>query len=171
MTSQYRDAGQANAYHQFQYHFPEKTLAGNTIIVAGGSGGSGAATVALLAVEGAHLVVGYRANHEPAEALRRAIESSCGCRISLVAGDIASAAVREAYLVAAQKTPAPLAGVVVFPGDPARAPFENLNRETLLASLESNHVGPIHLAREIGAVMESTRSRTEKGKCQNTPAC
>ena len=38
MTSQYWDAGQANAYHQFQYHFPEKTLAGNTIIVAGGSG-------------------------------------------------------------------------------------------------------------------------------------
>ena len=174
MTSQYWDAVQAHAYHEFQYHFPEKTLAGKAIIVAGGSGGSGglgAATVASLAREGAHLVVGYLANRKPAEALRRAIESSCGCSISLVAGDIASAAVREAYLVVAEKTAAPLASAVVFPGDPARAPFENLNRETLLASLESNHVGPIHLAKEIGAVMESTRSRTEKGKCQNTPAC
>src|SRR5580698_7257697 len=158
MTSQYWDAVQAHAYHEFQYHFPEKTLAGKTIIVAGGLG---AATVASLAREGAHLVVGYLANRKPAEALRRAIESSCGCGISLVAGDIASAAVREAYLVVAEKTAAPLASAVVFPGDPARAPFENLNRETLLASLESNHVGPIHLAKEIGAVMESTRSRTE----------
>jgi NADPH:quinone reductase-like Zn-dependent oxidoreductase len=143
MTSQYWDAGQAHAYHEFQYHFPEKTLAGKTIIVAGGSGGLGAATVALLARVGAHLVV----------------------------GDTASAEVREAYLAAAQKIVAPLAGIAVFPGDPARVAFENLNRETLLASLESNYVGRILSAKEIGAVMECSRSRTEKGKCQNTPAC
>jgi NADPH:quinone reductase-like Zn-dependent oxidoreductase len=66
MTSQYRDASQAHAYHEFQYHFPEKTLAGKTIIVAGGSGGLGAATVGLLARAGTHLVVGYRANRDRA---------------------------------------------------------------------------------------------------------
>src|SRR5208282_6020348 len=137
MTSQYWDAGQAHAYHEFQYHFPEKTLGGKTVIVAGGSGGLGAATVALLAREGAHLVVGYCANRERAEALRHAIESTYACRISLGAGAIASAAVREAYFVAAQKIGAPLVGVAIFPGDPARAAFEDLNRETLLASLES----------------------------------
>jgi 3-oxoacyl-[acyl-carrier protein] reductase len=157
MASQYWDAGQAHAYHEFQYHFPEKTLAGKTIIVAGGTGGLGAATVASLAREGAHLVVGYRANRERAEVLRRAIESTYSCSISLVAGDIASADVREAYLAAAQKIGAPLAGVVIFPGDPARVAFENLNRETLLASLESNYVGPILLAKEVGAVMESSK--------------
>jgi NAD(P)-dependent dehydrogenase (short-subunit alcohol dehydrogenase family) len=156
MTSQYWDAGQAHAYHEFQYHFPEKTLAGKTIIVAGGSGGLGAATVASLAQEGAHLVVGYRANRERAEALRRAIESNHGCSISLVAGDIASVEVREAYLAAARKIAAPLAGVAIFAGNPARVAFENLNRETLLASLESNYVGPILLAKEIGSVMESS---------------
>ncbi len=37
MTSQYWDAGQARAYHEFRYHFPEKTLAGKTISVAGGA--------------------------------------------------------------------------------------------------------------------------------------
>jgi 3-oxoacyl-[acyl-carrier protein] reductase len=156
MTSQYWDAGQAHAYHEFQYQFPEKTLAGKTVIVAGGSGGLGPAPVALLAREGAHLVVGYRANRERAEALRQAIESTCRCSISLVAGDIASADVREAYLVAAQKIGAPLAGGAIFPGDPARADFEDLNRETLLASLESNYLGPILLAKEIGAAMESS---------------
>src|SRR5271163_4667037 len=113
MTSQYWDAAQAHAYHEFQYHFPEKTLAGKTIIVAGGSGGLGAATVALLAREGAHVVVGYRTNHERAEALRHAMKSSFSCALSLVAGDIASAAVREAYLAAAQQFGAPLAGLAV----------------------------------------------------------
>jgi NAD(P)-dependent dehydrogenase (short-subunit alcohol dehydrogenase family) len=156
MTSQYWDAGQAQAYHEFRYHFPEKAFAGKTVVVAGGAGGLGAATVALLAHEGAHLVVGYRANRERAEALRDAMESSFACSLSLVAGDIASAEVRLAYLAAAQKFAAPLAGVAIFPGDPARVAFENLNRETLLASLESNYVGPILLARELGSTMESS---------------
>jgi NAD(P)-dependent dehydrogenase (short-subunit alcohol dehydrogenase family) len=156
MTSQYWDAGQAQTYHEFRYQFPEKALAGKTVVVAGGAGGLGAATVALLAREGAHLVVGYRANRERAEALRRAMESSFACSLSLVAGDIASAEVRLAYLAAAQKFAAPLAGVAIFPGDPARVAFENLNRETLLASLESNYVGPILLARELGTTMESS---------------
>ncbi len=84
------------------------------------------------------------------------MESSSVARVSLVAGDIASAAVREAYLDAAQKLAAPLAGVAIFPGDPARVAFENLNRETLLASLESNYVGPILLAKELGTTMESS---------------
>jgi NAD(P)-dependent dehydrogenase (short-subunit alcohol dehydrogenase family) len=158
MTSQYCDAGQADAYHESQYHFPEKAPAGTTI-VAGGSGSLRAASVALLAREVAHLIVGYRSNRERAEALRQAIESTYSCSISLVAGDIASAQVRDAYLAAAQKFAAPLAGVAIFPDDPARVAFENLNRETLLASLESNYAGPILLAREIGTVREATLRR------------
>ncbi|MFZ3214705.1 MAG: SDR family oxidoreductase [Candidatus Acidiferrales bacterium] len=154
MISQFWDAAQARAYHEFQYHFPEKTLAGRTLIVAGGSGGLGAATVALLAREGAHLVVGFRANRERAEALRRALEASFPCSITLVEGDIAAAEVRQAYLSAAARIAAPLAGAAIFPGDPARVAFENLNRETLLASLESNYVGPVLLARELGESME-----------------
>src|ERR1700679_2059775 len=156
MTSQYWDAAQARAYHEFRYRFPEASLGGKTVVVAGGSGGLGASTVALLAREGTHLIVGYRANRERAEALRAAIESSYGSTVSLVAGDIASAAVREAFLTAAQKFSAPLAGVAIFPGDPARVAFEDLNRETLLASVESNYLGPVLLAKELGAAMESS---------------
>jgi len=156
MTSQYWDAGQVHAYHEFQYHFPEKALADKTIVVTGGSGGLSAATVALLAREGAHLVVRYRTNRERAEALRHAVESTFGYSLSLVAGDIASAEVRKAYLTAAQKIGALLAGVAIFPGDPARVAFENLNRETLLASLESNYVRPILRAIELGTTMESS---------------
>jgi len=39
MTSQCWDAGQAHAYHEFQYHFPEQALARKAIVVAGGTGG------------------------------------------------------------------------------------------------------------------------------------
>jgi NAD(P)-dependent dehydrogenase (short-subunit alcohol dehydrogenase family) len=154
MTSQYWNEAKAAAYHQFRYEFPERTLSGKAVIVAGGSGGLGAATVALLAREGARVVVGYRANRERAEALRGSIEAHFPGTISLVAGDIAAPGVRRAYLAAAEKTGAPLAGAAIFPGDPARVAFEDLNRETMLASLESNYAGPALLAKEIGEAME-----------------
>ena len=136
MTSPYWNESQAVGYQEFRYDLPDRTLSGKTVIVAGGSGGLGAATVALLAREGAHLIVGYLANRERAEALRRSLESSFHCTISLVAGDIATPEVHRAYLAAAEKTGTPLAGAAIFPGDPARVAFEDLNRETMLASLE-----------------------------------
>jgi 3-oxoacyl-[acyl-carrier protein] reductase len=154
MTSQYWDESQADAHRQFRYAFPERALAGETVIVAGGSGGLGAATVALLAREGARLVVGYRANRERAEALRRSMAESFQCTISLVGGDIAAPEVRHAYLAAAEKTGVPLAGAAIFPGDPARIAFADLNRETLLGSLESNYAGPVLLAKDLGEAME-----------------
>ncbi|MFZ0520950.1 MAG: SDR family oxidoreductase [Candidatus Acidiferrales bacterium] len=156
MASQYWDEAQADAYRQFRYEFPERALAGKTVIVAGGSGGLGAATVALLAREGARLVVGYRANRERAEALRHSMAESFQCTISLVAGDIAAPEVRHAYLAAAEKTGAPVAGAAIFAGDPARVAFADLNRETLLGSMESNYAGPVLLAKEIGEAMESS---------------
>ncbi len=155
MASQYWDEVQAAAYRQFRYDFRERALAGKTVIVAGGSGGLGAATVTLLAVEGARVVVGYRANRERAEALRQSIETQFPGTISLVAGDIAVPEVRRAYLTAAAGTGAPLAGAAIFPGDPARVAFADLKRETLLDSMESNYAGPVLLAKEIGANMES----------------
>lgn len=154
MASQYWDEAQAAAYRRFRYDFPERSLAGKAVIVAGGSGGLGAATVALLAREGARVVVGYRANRERAEALRGSIEANFPGTILLVAGDIASPEVRGAYLAAAEKTGALLVGAAVFPGDPARGALADLNRETLLDSLESNYAGPVLLAREIGEAME-----------------
>jgi 3-oxoacyl-[acyl-carrier protein] reductase len=156
MASQFWDEAQSLKYQRFRYEFPEKGLAGKTVIVAGGTGGLGAATVALLAREGTHLIVGYRANRDRAEALRKTIEANFNCTLSLVAGDIAAPETRQAYLGAVERAGAPLAGVAVFPGDPARVAFQNLNHEALTASLESNYVGPILLAKELGESIEQT---------------
>lgn len=144
----------ADANGEFRYEFAVNTLRQKTVVVAGGSGGLGAATVALLAAEGASLVVGYRANRARADALRRAMQEQFGCRISLVEGDLAAPEVSDAYISAVEKTGSPLFGAAVFAGDPARVAFGDLNRETLASSLESNYSGPILLAKTLGERME-----------------
>lgn len=156
MTSQYWDEELAERYRAHRYEFAQKSLAGKTVVVAGGTGGLGAATVALLAAEGARLVVGYRANRERAESLARAMREQYGAESRLVEGDIAEAATRKAYLDAAGSLGAPLAAAAIFPGDPARVSWEALDREAMLKSLEANYVGPVLLVKELGTAMEKS---------------
>ena len=158
MTSSFWDEQLAARYREFQYDFREKTLAGRTIVVAGGTGGLGAATVALLAREGARLIVGYRSNRGRAEALRRAMREQFAQEIALVDGGLADAAVRRRFLEAVKATGAPLAGAAIFSGDPARVKFEALDREALAASLEANYIGPVLLAKDLGSAIESAAS-------------
>jgi len=130
MTSQYWDAGQAHEYHEFRYRFTEKSLGAKTIVVVGGAGGRSP----------------DRRLSRPARACG---SSSRRHRIFVWLHRFprrwryASAAVRQAFLTAAQRFSAPFAGMAIFPGDPARVAFEDLNRETLLASVESNYLGPV----------------------------
>ena len=156
MASQYWDQQRADAYSQFRYKFPEHALRQKAVVVAGGSGGLGAATVALLAAEGANVVVGYRANRARAEELRGAMQQQFHRDISLVEGDLADPEVLGSYLTAVEKTGSPLFGAAIFPGDPARVPMEGLNRETLAASLESNYTGPILLAKTLASEWNAT---------------
>jgi glucose 1-dehydrogenase len=154
MSSQHWDAERAEAYAQFRYDFPERTLAGKTVVVAGGTGGLGAATVLLLLQEGAHLIAGYRKDRERAAGLSKAVGEQYGANLELIEGDIASSEVRGRYIEACHKAGATFAGVAIFPGDPARVAFEKLDRDALVASLEVNYVGPVLLAKDLGQVME-----------------
>jgi NAD(P)-dependent dehydrogenase (short-subunit alcohol dehydrogenase family) len=157
MTSPHWDEARAAAYREFRFEFPEKTLAGRTIVVAGGTGGLGAAIVVLLAGEGAHLVVGYRENRDRAERLRDATEREAGSKIELVEGDLCDAGVRRQYLEKAGEFGAPMAGAAIYTGDPARLAFSQINREAMVASLESNYVGPVLLAKDLGEAMEGEK--------------
>jgi NAD(P)-dependent dehydrogenase (short-subunit alcohol dehydrogenase family) len=157
MDSAHWDAALAERYLRFRYEFPERSLAGSVVIIAGGTGGLGAATVALLAREGAQVVVGYRSNRERAEALGMAIKEQFGRKLTLVEGDLADAGVRQTYLNAAELEGAPLAGAVIFPGDSARVSLEALDEDALEASLAANFVGPVLLARDLGETMERSK--------------
>lgn len=156
MSSPHWDEKRADSYARFGYEFPEKTLAGMAVVVAGGTGGLGAATTTLLAREGAQLIVGYRKDREPATRLAGTLEKRFGAKLKLIEGDIASADVRKRYLEACDQVGSPLAGAAIFPGDPGRVPFDKLDRDALLASLEANYVGPVLLARDVGNAMEGS---------------
>jgi NAD(P)-dependent dehydrogenase (short-subunit alcohol dehydrogenase family) len=110
-----------------------QTLRGREIILAGGTGGLGAATAALLIAEGAGVILSYRANHERAERVAQGGH--------VIQADLSSEDDRTALLDAA----ADLYGLVVLSGDPSRG--SNLS-ETLPRSFETNFAGPILLARE-----------------------
>jgi len=156
VTSPHWDETRAQAQAQFRFEFSENSLAGKSIVVAGGTGGLGAATAALLAREGAHLIIGYRRDRERAGKLSVALEKQYGATPMFIEGDIADASIRSKYREAVEKAGAPLAGAAIFPGDPARVTFEKLDRDALLASLDVNYVGPVLLAKDLGATMENT---------------
>jgi 3-oxoacyl-[acyl-carrier protein] reductase len=157
MASSYWDEQLAERYRRLQYEFPERPLEGRVIVLAGGTGGLGTATALLLAREGARLLIGYRSNRERAKTLCQAMDRM-GAPPQVVEGDLAEARVRRAFLDVAAKTGAPLYGVVIFAGDPARVPWESLDREPMEASLRTNYVGPILLAKELGTAMEQASS-------------
>jgi NAD(P)-dependent dehydrogenase (short-subunit alcohol dehydrogenase family) len=154
MTSPYWDDARADGYSEFRFEFSENRLAGKAVIVAGGTGGLGAATAALLAREGAHLIVGYRKDRERAAKFSDALAKQYDANVILVEGDIAAAEVRRKYIEAGEKSSAPLAGAVIFTGDPARVSFEKLDRDAMIASLDVNYASPVLLAKELGEKME-----------------
>jgi NAD(P)-dependent dehydrogenase (short-subunit alcohol dehydrogenase family) len=62
MPSSFWDEALAAKSRAFQYEFRERSLAGCVVLIAGGTGGLGAATTVLLVAEGAKPVVGFRSN-------------------------------------------------------------------------------------------------------------
>jgi 3-oxoacyl-[acyl-carrier protein] reductase len=113
------------------------------VVLAGGSGGLGAATAELLAAEGSSLVVSYRSNAE------RAAKLSGIARI--VQADLTVREDRERLLDAAPD----IYGLVVFTGDPARVTDPSQMEEAMLRSHAVNYLGPILLAREAAARMKA----------------
>lgn len=146
-----------NPKDDFNFNFNEGGLAGRTLLLAGGSGGLGAATAALLARDGASLVIGYRRNRERAEALRAHLVERYGTPVELLGGDIFDGDTRTRFITAAERLPAEVYGLVCLAGDPARTKFESACESDLEDSLRRNYLGPILLARDFAAVLRKRR--------------
>lgn len=138
----------ADSGASFNFDFNERSLAGRVVLVAGGTGGLGSATVALLAREKATVVVGYRDDRARAEALKQALEASCKATVHLVGGDIADPDVRSKYIETANALSDGVYGLVCFTGDPARVKFDDVTDADLHASNQENYVSPLLLARD-----------------------
>jgi len=132
----------------FDFDFNERSLAGRVVLVAGGTGGLGGATVALLARDGATVVAGYRQDRQRAEALKQAVEAKYRTTVHLVEGDISESDVRARYVEVADALGEGLYGMVCFTGDPARVKFDDVTDTDLHDSMQKNYVAPILLARE-----------------------
>lgn len=150
MASQYFDETAADRYQRFRFEFGSETLRDRVIVLAGGSGGLGAAAAALLAQEGASLVVGYSKDEQRARRMQDSLASYGDGKISLCRADLRQADGRKALLAAAAPQ-GPLYGLVVLAGDPARGDTEEALRE----SAEINYLAPLLLAREAAAEMKS----------------
>ncbi len=138
----------------FDFNLQDDTLAGRTVLVAGGTGGLGSATVARLAREGARIVVGYRHNNNRAEAFKQALEARYNAEVHLIAGDIADPTTRARYIETADRIGEGIYGLVCFTGDPARVKFDDARAEDLQSSWQENYVAPVLLAREAAHRMQ-----------------
>jgi NAD(P)-dependent dehydrogenase (short-subunit alcohol dehydrogenase family) len=147
MPSRHLDPDQLKRQAEHRYDFNRRSLAGRVVLVSGGTGGLGGAVTALLLVEGALPVVGYRSNRGRALAAQQKLQDLYGGPIVLVEGDLADAAARSSYLDTALGVKGELYGLVVLGGDPARVKPEALDGEALRASFTANYEGPVLLAR------------------------
>ena len=157
MSSVHVDSAQIQKYKDLQFAFPERALQGKAVLIAGGTGGLGAALTARLLIEQAVPLVGYRSNRTRAREVKSKLEALYGGTVHLIEGDISNAAVRKSYVDAASQLGVEIQGFVCFAGDPARANFEELQSADLSQSFEANFIGPILLAKEVGECMIKDR--------------
>lgn len=114
-----------------------------SILLAGGSGGLGAAAAEYLIKDGARLHVSYSCGKERAQALEPIA--------TLHQANLVEAADRKKLLDDTE----PLYGLVVFVGNPARVREAPSFEEALRQSLDVNFAGPILLAREAAKRMKA----------------
>lgn len=159
MTSRFLDADQVRRHAEYRFDFKGRPLAGRVVLVSGGTGGLGAAVTALLLMDGAMPVVGYRANRGRALAFQQKMQDLYGGLVTLVEGDIADPAVRQKYVEAALGIKNELYGLVALTGDPARVKPEALDGAALHASFAANFEAPVLLARACGEAMVARSTR------------
>ena len=132
--------------------YASDSMKGKTVILAGGSGGLGAAVATDLAARGAIPVIGCKSNRARAEALARTIFDKYGLRPPVVVGDILENPVRQALIDEALRVGV-LYGLVPLVGQPARVPIETATAEDLSYSTQENFIGPALLARDFAAAL------------------
>ena len=125
-------------------------MKGRSIILAGGSGGLGAAVAMALAERGGIPVIGCRANRERAENLARSLQEKYAVNAPVVVGDVLDETVRQELLEAGRRA-GTLYGLVPLIGRPARVPIETATVEDLETSVRENFIGPVLLARDFAA--------------------
>lgn len=159
MASPHLDPEESARHDQLKFDYSRRPLAGRVILIAGGTGGLGAATAALLITEGAYPILGYRDNKGRAELVRQRLQDNYAGPVGLAQGDIRDTAGRRRLLDDVLRSRDRVDGLVVFAGDPARAKTAELETEAFQNALDLNTVAPLLLARDVAVAMRERAAR------------
>jgi 3-oxoacyl-[acyl-carrier protein] reductase len=160
MPSPHLDPEEARRHDQLKFDYTRRPLAGRVILIAGGTGGLGTATAALLITEGAYPILGYRNNKGRAELVQQRLQDTYLGPVGLLQADISEPSGRKRFMHDALLARDRIDGLVVFAGDPARAKTEEVEPAPFLGALEQNTVAPLLLARDVALAM---RERNHRG--------
>jgi NAD(P)-dependent dehydrogenase (short-subunit alcohol dehydrogenase family) len=159
MASPHLDPEESARHDQLKFDYSRRPLAGRVILIAGGTGGLGAATAALLITEGAYPILGYRDNKGRAELVRQRLQDNYAGPVGLAQGDIRETVGRRRLLDDVLRSRDRVDGLIVFAGDPARAKTADLETETFQNALDLNTVAPLLLARDVAVAMRERSTR------------
>ena len=159
MASPHVDAEEAKRHDQLKFDTTRRPLAGRAILIAGGTGGLGAATAALLITEGAYPILGYRVNKGRAELVQQQLQALYAGPVGLVQGDIRDATARRRYVDDILRAKNRIDGLVVFSGDPSRAKTEEMETDAFQQAILQNTVAPLLLARDVAVAMRDRSTR------------
>lgn len=160
MPSPHIDAEETKRHDLLKFDYTRRPLAGRVILVAGGSGGLGAATAALLITEGAYPILGYLNNKGRAELVQQRLRDNYAGPVGLLQGDILEPSGRRRYVEEVLRAKDRIDGLIVLVGDPARVKTADLESAAFRAALDRNTVAPLLLARDVAVAM---RERNHRG--------
>jgi 3-oxoacyl-[acyl-carrier protein] reductase len=159
MPSPHVDAEETKRHDQLRFDYTRRPLAGRVILVAGGTGGLGAATAALLITEGAYPILGYRSDKGRALLVQQRLQDNYSGSVGLVEADITDPAGRKRCLDEVLRSRERIDGLVAFVGNPARAKTEEVESAVFSASLEQNAAAPLLLARDVALAIRAQKTR------------
>ncbi|MEO6403749.1 MAG: SDR family oxidoreductase [Vicinamibacteria bacterium] len=159
MPSPHLDAEETKRHELLKFDYSRRPLAGRVILVAGGTGGLGAATAALLITEGAYPILGYRDNKGRAELVQQRLQDQYAGPVGLTQGDIRDTTSRKRYVEDALRSRNRIDGLIVFAGDPSRAKTDELEAPAFQEALDRNAVASLLLARDVASAMKERATR------------
>ena len=159
MPSPHLDPEEARRHDVLKFDYSRRALAGRVILLAGGTGGLGAATAALLVTEGAYPILGYHTNRGRAELVQQRLQDTYSGPVGLIQSDLRDAEGRKRFVNDALRVRDRIDGLVVFTGDPARSKTADLESPAFQEALDQNTVAPLLLARDVALAMRERAAR------------
>jgi NAD(P)-dependent dehydrogenase (short-subunit alcohol dehydrogenase family) len=159
MPSPHLDTEETKRHDQLRFDYTRRTLAGRVILVAGGTGGLGAATAALLITEGAYPILGYRWDRGRAQLVQQRLQDNYSGPVGLVEADITDPAGRKRCLDEVLRSRERIDGLVAFVGNPSRAKTEDVESTVFNTAMQQNAAAPLLLARDVALAIRAQKTR------------